>query len=82
MTDSSEYKRFDRIVRKLLSVPHSEIKTKLDAEKRTKKKKRSLGIWVFLILDHLIFAVLKVYLNPLSHLPQLSQPVPERAHRL
>lgn len=44
MTDSSEYKRFDRIVRKLLSVPHSEIKAKLDAEKRTKKRKRSLGI--------------------------------------
>ncbi len=33
-----EYEKFDKAIRKLLSVPHSEIKAKLDAEKRTKKK--------------------------------------------
>lgn len=39
-----EYEKFDKAIRKLLAVPHSEVKAKLDAEKRAKKKKRSLGI--------------------------------------
>jgi hypothetical protein len=37
---STEYERFDSIMRKLVAVPHSEIKAKLDAEKAAKSKKR------------------------------------------
>lgn len=40
MKKESGFKNFDRMMRKLLSVPHSEVKTKLDAEKVAKKKKR------------------------------------------
>lgn len=40
MTRKSEFEHFDRAMRKVLAVPHSEIKAKLDAEKRAKKKKR------------------------------------------
>lgn len=36
-----EYEAFDRTVTDLLKVPHSEIKKKLDAEKRAKKRKKS-----------------------------------------
>jgi hypothetical protein len=36
---NNEYDNFDRTMRKLLSVPHSEIKAALDAEKAEKKKK-------------------------------------------
>jgi hypothetical protein len=39
----SEFENFDSTMRKLISVPHSEIKVKLDAEKAAKaakKKKR------------------------------------------
>jgi hypothetical protein len=39
MKNKSEYKSFDRMMRKLLSVPHIEIKAKLDAEKAAKKAK-------------------------------------------
>ena len=39
MKHSSEYKRFDATMRELLTVPHSEIKAKLDAEKAAKKRK-------------------------------------------
>jgi hypothetical protein len=35
----AELERFNNVVGKLLSVPHTEIKTKLDAEKRKKKRK-------------------------------------------
>jgi hypothetical protein len=38
MTD--EFSKFDRTMRKLISVSRSEIKAKLDAEKVEKKKKR------------------------------------------
>ena len=41
MKRKQEYESFDRMMRKLLSVPHSEIKAKLDAEKRAKKRKKS-----------------------------------------
>lgn len=37
----SEYTTFDRMMRKLLSVPHSEIKARLDAEKQGEKRKVS-----------------------------------------
>ena len=40
MKKQSKYKTFERIIRNLLSVPHADIKAKLDAEKRRKKKKR------------------------------------------
>ncbi len=37
---TKEFRDFDNVMRKLLKVPHSEIKAKLDAEKRAKTKKR------------------------------------------
>jgi hypothetical protein len=39
-SESSEYENFDRTMRKLIAVPHSEIKAKLDAEKQAKKRRR------------------------------------------
>jgi len=36
---SSEFDKFDRTMQNLLKVPHSEIKAKLDAEKKAKKRK-------------------------------------------
>jgi hypothetical protein len=36
----NEFEKFDRTMRDLLKVQHSEIKAKLDAEKRAKTKKR------------------------------------------
>jgi hypothetical protein len=35
----SEFQKFDETMHKLISVPHSEIKAKLDAEKAAKKRK-------------------------------------------
>jgi len=40
--DNSEYANFDRTMRKLIKIPHSVIKAKLDAEKRAKEKKRKI----------------------------------------
>jgi hypothetical protein len=40
MKEISQFSRFDRTMRDLMSVPHSEIKAALDAEKADKKKKR------------------------------------------
>jgi hypothetical protein len=37
MKNSSEFENFDQTMRKLMNVPHSEIKAKLDAEKAEKK---------------------------------------------
>lgn len=37
---SQEFENFDRTMRALVNVPHSEIKAKLDAEKAAKEKKR------------------------------------------
>jgi hypothetical protein len=36
--ESGEYAAFNSALKKILSVPHSEIKSKLDAEKRKKTK--------------------------------------------
>ena len=36
-----EYQNFADLAGKLLSVPHSELKAKLDAEKAAKKRKKS-----------------------------------------
>jgi hypothetical protein len=36
--ESREYDAFSSALKKVLSVPHSEIKTKLDAEKRKRSK--------------------------------------------
>ena len=36
---STEYDNFDRTMRDLVKIPHSEIKAKLDAEKKAKKRK-------------------------------------------
>jgi hypothetical protein len=41
MKKKTEYENFTDLVGKILSVPHSEIKAKLDAEKRAKKRKKS-----------------------------------------
>ena len=39
MKSNPEFERFDCTMRKLMAVPHSEIKAKLDAEKAAKKGK-------------------------------------------
>ncbi len=39
-SNESEYDAFDRTMRTLMKVPRSEIKAKMDAEKRAKAKKR------------------------------------------
>jgi len=41
MPEKTEFEKFDRTMRELLKVPHSEIKEKLDAEKQAKKRKKS-----------------------------------------
>lgn len=38
-TENPEFDNFDRTMRKLMTVPHSEIKAKLDAEKAAKSKR-------------------------------------------
>lgn len=40
MRDNSEFQAFDQTMRKLMSVPHSDIKAALDAEKAAKKQER------------------------------------------
>ena len=37
---NTEFQKFDATIEKLLTVPHSRIKAKLDAEKAAKEKKR------------------------------------------
>jgi hypothetical protein len=39
MKHSGEFEKFDATMRKLLTVPHAEIKAKLDVEKAAKKRK-------------------------------------------
>lgn len=41
MKPKNEYDKFDRLARGVLSVPHNEIKKKLDEEKQAKKRKKS-----------------------------------------
>ena len=41
MTKKDEYKNFENLARQIISVPHSEVKAKLDAEKDAKKPKKS-----------------------------------------
>jgi hypothetical protein len=36
----NDYDRFENLTRQLVSVPHSEIKAKLDAEKKAKERKK------------------------------------------
>ena len=38
---ATEYQTFEDTVSRLLRVPHSEIKAKLDAEKKAKERKKS-----------------------------------------
>lgn len=38
--DPDEFARFSSFMKRLVTVPHSEIKEKLDAEKRSRKSKR------------------------------------------
>jgi len=38
---NKEFDKFDRTMRELIQVPHSEIKAKLDAEKSAKKRKKA-----------------------------------------
>jgi len=37
----TESKKFDNFMRRLVAVPHSEIKAKLDAEKKARKRKKA-----------------------------------------
>lgn len=39
--DSGEYAKFENFMKRLVAVPHSEIKDKLDAEKRAKKRRKA-----------------------------------------
>lgn len=41
MKKPSEYQNFANLAEKILTVPHSEVKAKLDAEKAAKKRKKS-----------------------------------------
>jgi hypothetical protein len=41
MKKKTEYDNFTELTDKVLAVPHSEIKAKLDAEKRAKKRRKS-----------------------------------------
>lgn len=41
MKKTSEFQKFDRVIEQLLTVSHSKVKAKLDAEKRAKKRKKS-----------------------------------------
>jgi len=40
MKKLSEYQNFENLAGKILAVPHSEVKAKLDAEKAAKKRKK------------------------------------------
>jgi hypothetical protein len=40
MKQEKEYTAFENLLKQVVSVPHSEIKAKLDAEKQDKKEKR------------------------------------------
>ena len=39
LRDNQEYDKFDQMMHRLIKVPHSKIKAKLDAEKAEKKRK-------------------------------------------
>ena len=39
MKSNTEFQNFDRAMRELIKVSHSELKAKLDAEKKAKKRK-------------------------------------------
>jgi hypothetical protein len=39
--EPTDFEKFDRTMRDLLKVPHTEIKAKLDAEKKAKKRKKA-----------------------------------------
>jgi hypothetical protein len=41
MKRQTEYANFENLAGKLIKVPHGEVKDKLDAEKRTKKRRKS-----------------------------------------
>jgi|GEM_PF-5801135 len=39
--ETGEYANFERALKKVLSVPHSSLKAKLDSEKRVRKQRRT-----------------------------------------
>jgi len=39
-TNTNEYANFEKLTRELLKVPHSEIKAKMEAEKKEKAQKK------------------------------------------
>jgi hypothetical protein len=41
MKSNREFREFEKLTTKLMSVPHAELKAKLDAEKEAKKRKKS-----------------------------------------
>ncbi len=40
MKKTNEYDNFENLARRIINVPHSEVKAKLDAEKAAKKRKK------------------------------------------
>ena len=43
-SQTGDFDKFKNFMQRLMAVPHSEIKAKLDAEKRAKKRKRTSKI--------------------------------------
>jgi hypothetical protein len=41
MKPTNEYENFSHLAERLLAVPHSEVKKKLDAEKRARRRKKA-----------------------------------------
>jgi hypothetical protein len=41
MKKNNEYAAFSDLTRKLMTVPHAEVKAKLDAEKKAKERKKA-----------------------------------------
>jgi len=41
MKKQTEFQKFDKLVQRLLKMPHSEIKEKLEKEKRSKRQRKS-----------------------------------------
>lgn len=41
MKKTSEYDKFENMTKRLLAVPHAELKAKLDAEKAAKERKKA-----------------------------------------
>lgn len=62
MAKTDEYKGFERTMRRLISVPHSKIKAKLDAEKAaTKRKRKAPSLFLSFPVPRSAFTKLELY---------------------